>query len=508
MNWMTVAWPMVAASCATLGLIELRIALSEPPRAARLIFASSAFTSAAIAGLELAMMRTSNAPDWLFYAKATDVVVLLLIALLAAFILVYFGTGNRWLALATPALFAVGVVYDFVPGSDMTYLRIDGFREVETFGGASFFVANGVVNPADAFAYLGTTLLVIFVLDASIRLWRRGGRRRALVVGGSLAFFIVAGSVESAMVDAGIISLPYLISWSYLAFLFAMISELNADVLSATRLARDLREREQEMALAGEAAQLGMWRWDLQRDKIWATSRARALLGFSEGELIDAAKLLSALQSEDREALSRTVTGQDAPNREFEVEYRMTHAEGGERWVASRGQIERNATGQPVYMRGVLADVSRRHDSEVELDQLRAQLRHASRVSMMGQLASALAHELSQPLGAILRNTEAAELFLLHDPPNLEELRAILTDIKEDDLRASGVIDRLRALLKHRTITPRAISLSDLLQAIRELTRIDAASDDRDRWRLRHSGGHGRSGPPSAGAAESRPERD
>ena len=112
----------------------------------------------------------------------------------------------------------------------------------------------------------------------------------------------------------------------------------------------------------------------------------------------------------------------------------------------------------------------------MELEQLRSQLRHASRVSMMGQLASALAHELSQPLGAILRNTEAAELFLQHEPPDLDELRAILSDIRQDDVRASGVIERLRALLKRRTFTPRALSVSDMLETIRDLTRIDASS--------------------------------
>jgi len=95
---------------------------------------------------------------------------------------------------------------------------------------------------------------------------------------------------------------------------------------------------------------------------------------------------------------------------------------------------------------------------------------------MMGQLASALAHELNQPLGAILRNAEAAELFLQHDPPELGELRPILADIRADDQRARDVIERLRALLKRRSIEPRALSVSDLLGNIAVLTRADAAA--------------------------------
>jgi hypothetical protein len=59
---------------------------------------------------------------------------------------------------------------------------------------------------------------------------------------------------------------------------------------------------------------------------------------------------------------------------------------------------------------------------------------------MMGQLASALAHEINQPLGAILRNAEAAELYMQSETPDLEEIRAILADIRADDQRAGNVI--------------------------------------------------------------------
>ncbi len=93
---------------------------------------------------------------------------------------------------------------------------------------------------------------------------------------------------------------------------------------------------------------------------------------------------------------------------------------------------------------------------------------------MMGQLASSLAHELNQPLGAILRNAEAAELFLESDRPDLEELRAIITDIRKDDQRAGDVIDRLRALLKRRNIESVPMEVEELLQDVATLTRADA----------------------------------
>jgi two-component system sensor kinase FixL len=110
------------------------------------------------------------------------------------------------------------------------------------------------------------------------------------------------------------------------------------------------------------------------------------------------------------------------------------------------------------------------------LQHLHHQLAHASRVSMMGQLASAIAHELSQPLTAILANTEAASLFLKHKPPPLDELRDILADIRRDDKRASDVIERMRALLRSRSLVARTLSVSDLLETVVALTRIDCTA--------------------------------
>jgi len=80
--------------------------------------------------------------------------------------------------------------------------------------------------------------------------------------------------------------------------------------------------------------------------------------------------------------------------------------------------------------------------------QQHAELAHASRVALLGELATSLAHELKQPLAAILSNAQAGLRFLNHDPANLSEVRDILTDIAESDRRASEIISRMRAMIK------------------------------------------------------------
>jgi PAS domain S-box-containing protein len=480
MNWMTITWPMVAGACLTLGLIETSIGFTQAPRGARLLFALSAFTVACVAGLELALMRTDVLAEWWTLMRFLDIAVGVMLVSLMAFIWTYFGNGRRWLALAVPVLYAMGLAFDYLPrtpaGSGMTYQAVTGFRTVETFGGVSFHVAEGIPNPWNVFPYLAVLAQIAFVTDASIR-WRlHGGGWRPVVVGGAIVFFFLGGGLQSALVETGVLNMPYMISWAYLAVLIAMSIELNADVLAGARLAGQLQERERDMDLASAAADLGMWTWDIDRDTIWATSRARAMFGFTESEHIDRARFLGALHPDDREATDKAVEDALATDVGYNVEYRVCLPDGKMRWIAARGQVDRDERGKPILLRGVVLDISARRGAELELQQLRSQLAHASRVSMLGQLASALAHELSQPLGAILRNTEAAELFLEHDPPDLDELRAILVDIRHDDQRAGGVIDRLRALLKRRSFVPRALSVSDELANVMSLARSDAAT--------------------------------
>lgn len=121
----------------------------------------------------------------------------------------------------------------------------------------------------------------------------------------------------------------------------------------------------------------------------------------------------------------------------------------------------------------LVVQLRRRRKAELDRQRSRDELAHVARVSTMGELTSTLAHELSQPLGAILRNAEAAELFLQKTPPDYEELRAIVADIRGDDLRAAAVIDRMHSLLKRRESHFESLSLAELLVQVEKLVRSE-----------------------------------
>ena len=120
-------------------------------------------------------------------------------------------------------------------------------------------------------------------------------------------------------------------------------------------------------------------------------------------------------------------------------------------------------------------DLTERKRAELEVQQQRQELAHVARVSVMGELAASVAHELNQPLGAILSNAEAAELFLQQDPPALGELGAILADIRKDDERAGEVIRRMRSLLRKRELEREPLQFNLLVEDVFRLVSADAA---------------------------------
>jgi signal transduction histidine kinase/integral membrane sensor domain MASE1 len=114
-------------------------------------------------------------------------------------------------------------------------------------------------------------------------------------------------------------------------------------------------------------------------------------------------------------------------------------------------------------------DITERKRAELEAQRSRQELAHFTRVSTIGELAASLAHELSQPLTAILTNAQAARRFLGATPPAIDELHGILSDIVDDDRRAGEVIRRLRELLRKGESQQ---SLLDLNAVVRDVARL------------------------------------
>jgi signal transduction histidine kinase len=118
----------------------------------------------------------------------------------------------------------------------------------------------------------------------------------------------------------------------------------------------------------------------------------------------------------------------------------------------------------------------RRQIAEVEARRHLATMADLDRRAAMGHLTASLAHELRQPLGAILRNSEAATVLLAADPPNVVELQEIVEDIRKDDKRAAEIIRRVKGLLEKHEVREEAVNVNELARETVEFLAPDAAA--------------------------------
>ena len=269
---------------------------------------------------------------------------------------------------------------------------------------------------------------------------------------------------------------------SFMGLVAVMGYELSREAIRAPQLDRKLQvseaalqETEERMRLAVEGADFGIWIRDLGRNEIWATDKWRTLFGFSRMERLEIDHILQRLHPDDRDMFRSTLEKAALGDGSYEAEYRVVLPNGQMRWISSHGRFELDGAGKPRLVRGVSHDITKRKEAEQETQNLRQEIAHVDRVAMLGQLAASLAHEINQPLGAILRNAEAAELFMQNESPDLEEVRAILADIRKDDQRAGNIIERMRRLLKRHNLDKRTVHVGELVGDVVALVQADAA---------------------------------
>jgi PAS domain S-box-containing protein len=253
-----------------------------------------------------------------------------------------------------------------------------------------------------------------------------------------------------------------------------LISGLLLQRARRRRAESELRESQQLMELATSANELGLWVRDPEQGDFWASPSLRSLFGLGEKDALRFNDIIGQIHPDDKPRIVSAVAHAQQNGVRFEEEFRIVLSDGEERWVAARGAGMNEPKEGSIRRMGAVFDITERKHAQYELDRHRDELAHAGRVSIMGQLASALAHELNQPLGAILRNAEAATLFLQASPPDLQEVAAILADICKDDQRAGEVIDRMRALLKRREFQWSDLDLNALAEEVASLVRPDA----------------------------------
>jgi PAS domain S-box-containing protein len=396
-------------------------------------------------------------------------------------------------------------------------------------------------------------------------------------------------------------SLLALQSWTAVLTITAMA--LSAGMAERERAAEALRESEASMSLAANAANLGLWVWNIPSgEERWVTEKWRQLFGFADSEPVTFERFLEVVHRGDSERVKQVVQQILEHGGEYEVDYRITRPDGSIRWIATHGRVELDERGKPVLARGVSRDVTERKIAEEELRESEARFRTVAnaapvmiwmsgpdklctffnkgwldftgrsleqelgnrwaegvhredidrcldvyqnsfnaresftveyrlrrsdgeycwlldsgtprfasdgaflgyigsciditerkaaeeearrrreqvellgRVSLLGEMTASLAHELDQPLAAILSNATAAMQYLKQGKLAPEQLQEILTDVVGDGRRAHDIMHNVRSAIKKGSAIRGRINLNDVVKAVTHMVHLDAAA--------------------------------
>ncbi|PYL21188.1 MAG: hypothetical protein DMF44_13630, partial [Verrucomicrobia bacterium] len=367
---------MNAAACLTLAAFYCVVWCKQRENWVHLVFSFSAVAAAAIAAFELAMMHAKTVGQYEALLRWIHVPVWVLTVSFVMFVRLYLHAGRPWLAWSICGLRTVVLILNFIFTPNLNFQQITMLRQFSWWGGEVILVPIGVANPWATLSSVSLLLLLVFFVDATITVWRRGNRRRALFVGGSMIFgAILAWHVP--LVVWGVIEVPFFLCFAYLGIVAAMGYELSNDMARTVQLARELEASDKRLNLAADSAGLGLWEWDIVRNEIWITDRGRSLFGFGASEKLDFDRFRSRLHPDDRKSVLKGVEKSLRTGAEYQSEYRVVLPNGQLRWIAGRGHVECNGDGQPVRMRGASLDITKRKQAEEQLRMSEATLRES-----------------------------------------------------------------------------------------------------------------------------------
>ena len=254
-----------------------------------------------------------------------------------------------------------------------------------------------------------------------------------------------------------------------------------AGVAIERKLAQEaLRNSEAYLAEAQRVAHLGTWVWQVQgREAVYLSDEWYRIYGFNmRNGIPNWEQRLERIHPEDRDKWQDTIEQAIREKSNYEVEFRIQLPTGAVKYLKSVGHPVANASGDLVRYVGITTDVTERKRAEEQserLRQLEGDLAHLNRVSMMGELAASLSHELKQPIAAAITNARTCVRWLGRDEPDAKEARDAAGRMVEDNKRAAEIIDRLRSFyVKGTPSRPEPVAVNEVIREILVLLHNEA----------------------------------
>ena len=291
----------------------------------------------------------------------------------------------------------------------------------------------------------------------------------ATLMGVAVSAMHYTGMAAASFIPASPPDLSHAVSISPLGNSAVVIAALIVLLAAVTTSSVDRRQSEDRLRLVIDTLPAMVWSKSPDGSADFLNQRFREYTGLSVEDGLGWGWMRNAFHPEDRaEEEWRAAFAAGQP---FEKEARLRRADGTYRWFLLRAVPLRDEQGRVVKWYGTTTDIDDRKRAEDELRQAQEDLARVTRVVAMGELAAAIAHEVNQPLTAIVTNGNFCLRRLDGATSNPDELRAAIAEIVNDGTRASGVISRIRGLLMKGSPNRTDLDINQIIQDVTILLR-------------------------------------
>ncbi len=249
---------------------------------------------------------------------------------------------------------------------------------------------------------------------------------------------------------------------------------LLTDIEDRINAEEALRTREQELSLIIETIPALVWCAAPGGELTYVNRRVLDYTGTNR-EALAQSGWIDFLHEDDVDQTLRAWSHAVATGRPHEIQYRLRRGDGAYRWFHVLGQPVRDGDGRITGWYGLLVDIDDRKNIEEALRRTQTRLSRASQIATVGELAASIAHEVNQPLSAVVANAHACLRWLSAEPPNLAKAHQAAERIVRDGKEAGEVVRRIRALFKREPLKKVALDLNDVIGEVIDLLRGEIA---------------------------------
>ena len=242
-----------------------------------------------------------------------------------------------------------------------------------------------------------------------------------------------------------------------------------------------LRRSEAYLMEAQRLSHTGSFGWNVLSGEVYWSDETYRIFEYETMTKPTIQRAIDRCHQDDRMRLSQVLERAAMEKSDFNVEHRLMMPDGSVKHIRTVARPSTDEDPQTSMYVGAVIDITERKRAEREherLRQLEAELAHMNRLTTMGELTASIAHEINQPLAAIVTQSEAALEFLDRDDPDLDEARDSLLTIAKDGMRAGEVIRGLRALAGKSGPQLTKLDIDDVIKQVLALTRSELLRHD------------------------------